>query len=57
VTTEETVPFAKRLEEAGVDLIDVSAGLYETAFTMICQPMDIPLGWQCPAAEEDQKGR
>jgi thioredoxin reductase len=51
LTLEETVPFAKRLEEAGVSLIDVSAGLYETAF-MICQPMDIPLGCNVPSAEE-----
>jgi 2,4-dienoyl-CoA reductase-like NADH-dependent reductase (Old Yellow Enzyme family)/thioredoxin reductase len=51
LTLEETVPFAKRLEEVGVNLIDVSAGLYETAF-MICQPMDIPLGCNVPAAEE-----
>jgi len=51
LTLEETKPFAKRLEEEGVSLIDVSAGIYETAF-MICQPMDIPLGCNVPAAEE-----
>jgi 2,4-dienoyl-CoA reductase-like NADH-dependent reductase (Old Yellow Enzyme family) len=50
LTLEETVPFAKRLEEAGVSLIDVSAGLYETAF-MICQPMDVPLGCSVHLAE------
>jgi 2,4-dienoyl-CoA reductase-like NADH-dependent reductase (Old Yellow Enzyme family)/thioredoxin reductase len=51
LTLEETKPFAKRLEEEGIDLIDVSAGLYETAF-MIIPPMDIPLGYNVPAAEE-----
>jgi 2,4-dienoyl-CoA reductase-like NADH-dependent reductase (Old Yellow Enzyme family)/thioredoxin reductase len=50
LTLEETVPFAKRLEENGVSLIDVSAGLYETAF-MICQPMDVPLGCSVHLAE------
>lgn len=51
LTLEETVPFAKKLEEAGVSLIDVSAGLYETAF-IICQPMDVPLGCNVNLAEE-----
>ena len=51
VTLEETVPFAKKLEEAGVNLIDVSAGLYETTF-IISQPMDIPLGCNVHLAEE-----
>ena len=50
LTLEEIVPFAKRLEEAGVSLIDVSAGLYETAF-IISQPMDIPLGCNVHLAE------
>jgi thioredoxin reductase len=50
LTLEETVPFAKRLEEEGVSLIDVSAGLYETAY-MICQPMDVPLGCSVHLAE------
>jgi hypothetical protein len=48
---EETVPFAKKLEEAGVNLIDVSAGLYETTY-IISQPMDVPLGCNVPLAEE-----
>ncbi len=55
LTLEETVPFAKRLEEAGVSLIDVSAGLYETAF-IISQPMDIPLGCNVHLAEEIKRG-
>ena len=48
---EETVPFAQKLEQAGVDLIDVSAGLYETTY-IISQPMDIPLGCNVHLAEE-----
>jgi 2,4-dienoyl-CoA reductase-like NADH-dependent reductase (Old Yellow Enzyme family)/thioredoxin reductase len=51
VTLEETVPFAKKLEEVGVNLIDVSAGLYETTY-IISQPMDVPLGCNVPLAEE-----
>lgn len=51
VNLEETVPFAKKLEAAGVDLIDVSAGLYETTY-IISQPMDIPLGCNVHLAEE-----
>ena len=51
VTLEETVPFATKLEEAGVNLIDVSAGLYETTY-IISQPMDVPLGCNVPLAEE-----
>ncbi len=51
LTLEETVPFARKLEEAGIDMIDVSAGLYETAF-IIVQPMDLPLGCNVHMAEE-----
>ncbi|RJQ57480.1 MAG: FAD-dependent oxidoreductase [Desulfobacteraceae bacterium] len=52
---EEAVPFAKKLEEAGVDLIDVSAGLYETTY-IISQPMDIALGCNVHLAEEIKRG-
>ena len=51
LSLEETVPFAKKLEQAGVDLIDVSAGLYETTY-IISQPMDIALGCNVHLAEE-----
>lgn len=51
VTLDESVPFAGKLEEAGVALIDVSAGLYETSF-IISQPMDVPLGCNVHLAEE-----
>jgi thioredoxin reductase len=51
LTLEETVPFAKELESAGIDMIDVSAGLYETGF-MIIQPMEMPLGCNVHLAAE-----
>lgn len=51
LTLEETVPFAKKLEEAGVALIDVSAGLYETTY-IISQPMDVALGCNVHLAQE-----
>lgn len=51
VDLDQSVLFAKKLAEAGVDLIDVSAGLYETSF-IISQPMDIPLGCNVHLAEE-----
>lgn len=40
---EETVRFAGVLEEEGVDLIDISAGIYESGY-MVVQPMEFPLG-------------
>lgn len=43
LTLDETRPFAKTLEELGLDYLDVSAGIYESAH-MIIQPMDIPIG-------------
>lgn len=51
LTLEDTVLIAKKLEEAGIDMLDVSAGLYETAF-IIVQPMDLPLGCNVHLAEE-----
>ncbi|MGA2465073.1 MAG: FAD-dependent oxidoreductase [Thermodesulfobacteriota bacterium] len=48
---EDMVIFSKRLEEAGIDLIDVSAGIYESVI-WIAQPMAFPrgclvdLGWE-----------
>jgi 2,4-dienoyl-CoA reductase-like NADH-dependent reductase (Old Yellow Enzyme family)/thioredoxin reductase len=47
----DMVIFSKRLEEAGIDLIDVSAGIYESVI-WIAQPMAFPrgclvdLGWE-----------
>jgi 2,4-dienoyl-CoA reductase-like NADH-dependent reductase (Old Yellow Enzyme family)/thioredoxin reductase len=43
LTVEETAPFARALEEAGVDLIDVSAGTYES-ITRTQPPMEAPAG-------------
>ena len=41
LTLDETLIFAKELEQKGIDAIHVSAGIYESA-EMITQPMDIP---------------
>jgi NADPH-dependent 2,4-dienoyl-CoA reductase/sulfur reductase-like enzyme len=40
-----------RVEEAGIDLIDVSAGIYESA-PWIVQPMELPQGCLAPLARE-----
>jgi NADPH-dependent 2,4-dienoyl-CoA reductase/sulfur reductase-like enzyme len=40
---EDVLPFCERLEAAGVQLIDVSAAIYESA-VMIAQPMEQPPG-------------
>jgi 2,4-dienoyl-CoA reductase-like NADH-dependent reductase (Old Yellow Enzyme family)/thioredoxin reductase len=50
LTLEETVPFAQRLEEEGVNLIDVSAGIYETGFIFVGL-MYFPLGYMVHLAE------
>jgi 2,4-dienoyl-CoA reductase-like NADH-dependent reductase (Old Yellow Enzyme family) len=47
LTLDDTKAFAKKLEEKGLDYIDVSVGIYESA-QMIIQPMDIPLGCLLP---------
>jgi 2,4-dienoyl-CoA reductase-like NADH-dependent reductase (Old Yellow Enzyme family)/thioredoxin reductase len=43
VTETDTVPFAQELEQAGVDLIDVSAGTYES-ITVTQPPMEAAPG-------------
>ncbi|ENO97455.1 NADH:flavin oxidoreductase [Thauera phenylacetica B4P] len=43
ITLADVTVFAPRLQEAGVNLIDVSAGMYETAW-WITQPMEMPQG-------------
>ncbi len=43
LTLEETVPFAQRLEQAGVALLDVTAGIYETVWAAI-PPMETEHG-------------
>lgn len=42
---------APRLEEAGIDLLDVSAGIYESA-PWIVQPMEMPQACLAPLARE-----
>lgn len=42
-TLQDVCAFAPRLQTAGVDLIDVSAGMYETNW-WITQPMEMPQG-------------
>jgi len=50
LTLEETIPFAQELERAGVDLIDVSAGLYESAIHIV-QPSAFKRGYLVHFAE------
>jgi len=54
LTLADVCTIAPRLQEAGVDLIDVSAGMYETAW-MITQPMEIKQGVLAPLAREVRK--
>jgi 2,4-dienoyl-CoA reductase-like NADH-dependent reductase (Old Yellow Enzyme family)/thioredoxin reductase len=49
LTLEETIPFCQRLAAAGVDLIDVSGGMYETTHMMIQGP-EMPKGGFVPMA-------
>jgi len=43
LTIDDMVRFSEKLEEAGIDLIDVSAGIYESVI-WIAQPMAFPRG-------------
>ena len=43
LTIDDMVIFSQRLEEAGIDLIDVSAGIYESIM-WVTQPMVFPRG-------------
>lgn len=51
LTLADVCAIAPRLQQAGVDLIDVSAGMYETAW-MITQPMEVKQGVLAPLARE-----
>ena len=51
LTLADTCRIAPRLEEAGVDLLDVSAGIYESAM-WIAQPMEMTPGCLAPLARE-----
>lgn len=49
LTIEDTAQYARRLEQAGVDYLHVSAGIYES-FEVIIPPMDAPSGFLLPLA-------
>ncbi len=51
LTLADTCRIAPRLEAAGIDLIDVSAGIYESA-PWIVQPMEMAPGCLAPLARE-----
>jgi 2,4-dienoyl-CoA reductase-like NADH-dependent reductase (Old Yellow Enzyme family)/thioredoxin reductase len=51
LTLADTCRIAPRLEAAGVDLLDVSAGIYESA-PWIVQPMEMAQGCLAPLARE-----
>lgn len=54
LTLEETIPIAVELEKAGVDLINCSAGIYESGLTSI-EPSSYEEGWRVYLAEEIKK--
>jgi 2,4-dienoyl-CoA reductase-like NADH-dependent reductase (Old Yellow Enzyme family) len=51
LTLDDTCRIAPRLEAAGIDLLDVSAGIYESA-PWIVQPMEMSPGCLAPLARE-----
>ena len=54
ISQEEAVKFAQALEKAGVDAIDVSAGVYGSIDTMI-EPIQYEEGWKLYLAENIRK--
>lgn len=54
LTLSDVCAMAPRLVAAGVDLVDVSAGMYETNW-WITQPMEMPQGVLAPLAREVRK--
>ncbi|WP_426350051.1 FAD-dependent oxidoreductase [Alloiococcus sp. CFN-8] len=54
LTIEDTVIAAKLLEEAGIDVIHVSNGLFERLQYTIA-PIDVPVGFNVPNAEAIKK--
>ncbi|MBN2169339.1 MAG: FAD-dependent oxidoreductase [Actinobacteria bacterium] len=54
IELDEAVEMAKRLDEAGVDAIDVSAGTYET-INYSFEPMSFETGWRKNLAEAVKK--
>ncbi len=51
LTLDDVCRIAPRLESAGVDCLDVSAGIYESA-VWIVQPMEMPQGCLAPLSRE-----
>lgn len=51
---EETVQIAKRLEELGVNALDISSGIYESMNTA-WEPSSFPQGWKIHLAETIKK--
>lgn len=45
ITLDEGVKMAKKLEDFGIDAINVSSGSYDTAQTS-CEPISFPTGWR-----------
>lgn len=45
INLDESVKIARYLESIGIDVINVSAGIYETGFTII-EPVALPQGWK-----------
>lgn len=54
ISMEEAAAFAQALEKAGIDAIDVSAGVYGSIDTMI-EPIQYPEGWKLYLAENIKK--
>jgi 2,4-dienoyl-CoA reductase-like NADH-dependent reductase (Old Yellow Enzyme family)/thioredoxin reductase len=54
LTLEDACRIAPRLEAAGIDALDVSAGIYESA-VWIAQPMEMARGCLAPLAREIRK--
>lgn len=54
LTFNDTAEFCKHLEKAGVDLIDVSAGIYESVI-WVAQPMAFEPGCLVPLSREIKK--
>ena len=54
VTLDEGVKIAQTLEQSGIDVLHVSAGIYESLPTLL-EPMSYAQGWRCYLAAEVKK--
>jgi 2,4-dienoyl-CoA reductase-like NADH-dependent reductase (Old Yellow Enzyme family)/thioredoxin reductase len=54
IDLEEGIRIAQRLENEGVDVLHVSAGIYESLPTLL-EPMSYPQGWRAYLASEVKK--